>query len=279
MRRKLDGLLHGDHQGLVPGRRAPRRRRPAVRARRRRAPHRLEPHRPVRATARADHDRRPRARDLDRRRRLARASTSAPRSTRSATWRSPRRPRSGSSPSRAGNRVGAVVVRRDRHHGVVAARAGATRCSRCCTASDRPRRGRRGTASLAAALRRVRRSARRRGARRRGVRPARRRRLGHGAARARGAPRRGRRHVADPREAELPPVGLLTLVDPETGRRVEVQTAHRRSRERFAAAAVAQRAAGKRAVRSAGAGYLVLSTDRDWLLDVVRFAAMRRRRR
>jgi len=31
-------------------------------------------------------------------------------------------------------------------------------------------------------------------------------------------------------------------------------------------------------VRSSGAAHLVLSTDRDWLLDVVRFAAARRRR-
>jgi uncharacterized protein (DUF58 family) len=85
--------------------------------------------------------------------------------------------------------------------------------------------------------------------------------------------------VRDPREAELPPVGLLTLVDPETGRRVEVQTANRRVRERFAAAAAQQRAAHDRAVRAAGAAHLVLSTDRDWLLDVVKFVSARRRRR
>jgi uncharacterized protein (DUF58 family) len=84
--------------------------------------------------------------------------------------------------------------------------------------------------------------------------------------------------ICDPREAELPPVGLLTLVDPETGRRQEVQTANRRLRERFAAAAAAQRASAAKAVRSSGAAHLVLSTDRDWLLDVVRFAARRRRR-
>jgi uncharacterized protein (DUF58 family) len=85
--------------------------------------------------------------------------------------------------------------------------------------------------------------------------------------------------VRDPREAELPPVGLLTLVDPETGRRVEVQTSNRRVRARFEEAARAQREAGTRAVRAAGAAHLVLSTDRDWLLDIVRFVAARRRRR
>ena len=85
--------------------------------------------------------------------------------------------------------------------------------------------------------------------------------------------------VRDPREAELPSVGLLTLVDPETGRRLEVQTASPRVRARFAAAAAGQMAARERALCGAGAGHLVLSTDRDWVLDVVRFVARRRRRR
>jgi uncharacterized protein (DUF58 family) len=85
--------------------------------------------------------------------------------------------------------------------------------------------------------------------------------------------------VRDPREDELPAVGLLTLVDPETGRRLEVQSSKAKVRARFAAAAAAARAARERAVRGAGASHLVLSTDRDWLLDVVRFAAARRRRR
>lgn len=85
--------------------------------------------------------------------------------------------------------------------------------------------------------------------------------------------------VRDPREDELPAVGLLTLVDPETGRRLEVQSSNAKLQLRFAEAAAAARAARERAVRGAGASHLVLSTDRDWLLDVVRFAVARRRRR
>ena len=85
--------------------------------------------------------------------------------------------------------------------------------------------------------------------------------------------------VRDPREQELPAVGFLTLVDPETGRRLEVQTANARTRARFAEAAAAQLAERERTVKAAGAGHLVLSTDRDWVLDVVRFVAGRRRRR
>jgi uncharacterized protein (DUF58 family) len=85
--------------------------------------------------------------------------------------------------------------------------------------------------------------------------------------------------VLDPRELELPPVGLLTLVDPETGRRIEVQTTKNRVRERYAAAATGQRAEIARMLRGAGIPHLVLRTDRDWLLDIVRFVVARRRMR
>jgi uncharacterized protein (DUF58 family) len=85
--------------------------------------------------------------------------------------------------------------------------------------------------------------------------------------------------VRDPRDAELPDVGLLTLVDPETGRRLEVQSARAKVRERFARAAAEQRVGIAAAVRRAGAAHLVLSTDRDWMRDVIAFVAQRRRRR
>jgi hypothetical protein len=58
-----------------------------------------------------------------------------------------------------------------------------------------------------------------------------------------------------------------------------VQTNSKKLRERFATAAAEQRATITRAVRSSGAGHLILSTDRDWLVDVARFTHARRRRR
>jgi uncharacterized protein (DUF58 family) len=85
--------------------------------------------------------------------------------------------------------------------------------------------------------------------------------------------------VRDPRESSLPAVGLLMLVDPETGQRVEVQTSNAAVRARFAEAASARLAGNARQVQAAGAAHLVLSTDRDWLFDVVRFVAARRKRR
>ena len=85
--------------------------------------------------------------------------------------------------------------------------------------------------------------------------------------------------VVDPRELELPPVGLLMLVDPETGRRVEVQTRSAKLRARFAAAAANQRSAIAGAMRRAGVEHVQLRTDRDWIQDIVRFVVARRRRR
>ncbi len=79
--------------------------------------------------------------------------------------------------------------------------------------------------------------------------------------------------ITDPREWELPDVGLLMLADPETGRRVEVQTADPKLRARFAAAAAQRRREQAEAVRRAGASHLSLSTDRDWMRDLVLFAA------
>jgi uncharacterized protein (DUF58 family) len=76
--------------------------------------------------------------------------------------------------------------------------------------------------------------------------------------------------VLDPRELSLPNVGVLNLVDPETGRLLEVNTRSRRVRERYAAAAAAQREAIAATLRRVGAEHLQLRTDRDWLMDVVR---------
>ena len=85
--------------------------------------------------------------------------------------------------------------------------------------------------------------------------------------------------VVDPRELTLPDVGVLRLVDPETGRHLEVQTKSKALRERYAAAASARRSAHAAEIRRAGAGHVVLRTDRDWLVDLATFLATRRRLR
>jgi len=71
--------------------------------------------------------------------------------------------------------------------------------------------------------------------------------------------------IRDQREQELPDVGELWLVDPETGRQLRVDTSRRRLRERFAAAAAAERDELVAELRSAGADHVVLWTAGDWL--------------
>ncbi|MEH1014535.1 DUF58 domain-containing protein [Micromonospora sp. CPCC 206060] len=83
--------------------------------------------------------------------------------------------------------------------------------------------------------------------------------------------------VTDPREWELPDVGLVTLVDPETGRRREVSTGDRRLRDRYAQAAAAERDRVRDALHRAGATHLALRTDRDWTADIVRHVRTQRR--
>jgi uncharacterized protein (DUF58 family) len=86
-------------------------------------------------------------------------------------------------------------------------------------------------------------------------------------------------HVTDPRELQLPPVGMLTVIDVETGRHLDVQTNSARLRERFAAAATARQEQIRRSIVESGGEYLEVSTDRDWLLDVATFIGQRRHRR
>jgi uncharacterized protein (DUF58 family) len=77
--------------------------------------------------------------------------------------------------------------------------------------------------------------------------------------------------IRDPREQELTNVGLLYLVDPETGRQLRVDTRSRRLRERFAAAAAAERGQVERALSSVGVRHVVLTTSGDWLRPLVAF--------
>jgi uncharacterized protein (DUF58 family) len=84
--------------------------------------------------------------------------------------------------------------------------------------------------------------------------------------------------VIDPRELELPDVGVVELEDPETGERIEIQTSSGKLRSTFADAAAAQRREIATKIRAAGVDHLSLRTDRDWLLDLVRFVAWRRER-
>ena len=86
----------------------------------------------------------------------------------------------------------------------------------------------------------------------------------------------GRHHVVaveirDEREQELPNLGQLNLVDPETGRQLRVDTSSERLRTRFAAAAAKERQAVAADITSAGARHVVLPTRGDWLRELTGF--------
>lgn len=83
--------------------------------------------------------------------------------------------------------------------------------------------------------------------------------------------------VLDPRDIDLPDIGTVVLADPETGRQREVHVSALLRKE-FAAAAAEHRTEVATGIRRAGAGHLVLRTDSDWIADTVRFVVARKRR-
>ncbi|HEX8744145.1 MAG TPA: DUF58 domain-containing protein [Thermoleophilaceae bacterium] len=76
--------------------------------------------------------------------------------------------------------------------------------------------------------------------------------------------------VCDPRESQVPAVGRLALVDPETGERVEVDTSRRVVRERFAAIEAGRRVDVADALARLRVRHVVLSTGEDWLQELGR---------
>ncbi len=85
--------------------------------------------------------------------------------------------------------------------------------------------------------------------------------------------------VRDRREQELPAVGDLWLVDPETSRQLRVDTNSPRLRRRFAARAAEERESLAAELSRARAQHIVLSTAGDWLRELARHLSRRRRYR
>lgn len=180
--------------------------------------------------------------------------------------------------ARSGNRIGAVLLRAGEAPVVVPARSGRVHLQallhRVVTA---PRHDGAGTTDLAAGLERLGATMRRRGLAvvvsdwldpTAWTMPLRRLSVRHDVMAV---------EVVDRRELELADVGMLHVVDPETGATREIQTSDPALRERYRVAAAQQRAAIAAAIRGAGAHHLVLRTDDDWLRAIVRFVLLRRR--
>ena len=83
----------------------------------------------------------------------------------------------------------------------------------------------------------------------------------------------------DPREADLPDVGVVLVEDSETGAQMSVDTSDRGFRRRFHEAARRREAELAQTFIRAGVDELPLSTQEDLVLAILRFASLRGRAR
>jgi len=81
--------------------------------------------------------------------------------------------------------------------------------------------------------------------------------------------------VHDPREYDIPPIGLVDVVDPSTGAVREVRVTAK-VQQRFAAAATEERERRGNALGRSGADVIELSTDGDWLGAIVQHTRRKR---
>ena len=85
--------------------------------------------------------------------------------------------------------------------------------------------------------------------------------------------------VNDPREYELPDVGLLDLQDAETGATVTIDTGSAAIRREYAAAGRARAEGLRESLRSMDIDLIEVGTSHDYLLDLIRFFKRRERQK
>ncbi|HMN39305.1 MAG TPA: DUF58 domain-containing protein [Phycisphaerales bacterium] len=85
--------------------------------------------------------------------------------------------------------------------------------------------------------------------------------------------------VGDPRDRELAPAGMLEVRDPETGARALIDSSSRGVREAYAAAALEREDGLTATLRRAGVDEVELSTDREYVHDLVGLFHKREKRR
>ena len=83
----------------------------------------------------------------------------------------------------------------------------------------------------------------------------------------------------DPRETELPDVGVVLVEDSETGLQLSVDTSDKGFRQRFYEEARRREADLDQTFKRAGVDQLTLSTEEDMVLSILRFAAVRNKAR
>ena len=83
--------------------------------------------------------------------------------------------------------------------------------------------------------------------------------------------------VVDRHEIDFPDVGDVLIRDPETNYERYVNTSDETARQRMNQASAVQRERTRAALRRAGAAHIQLRTDRDWVHDIARFVLAYRR--
>ncbi len=84
--------------------------------------------------------------------------------------------------------------------------------------------------------------------------------------------------LTDPAEFALPKAGMITMIDPVTGRRFTVDTSSKRVRTKYAAAAAREDALIAKALRSAKVDRVQLSTGRSFGHDLAKYFRFREQR-
>ncbi|HOK08051.1 MAG TPA: DUF58 domain-containing protein [Candidatus Hydrogenedens sp.] len=84
--------------------------------------------------------------------------------------------------------------------------------------------------------------------------------------------------ITDPRELELPDVGLISTIDAETGKEVIIDTANKYLREQYMNRAKAEYERKKKIIYQSGAEFLDIRTDKPYIDELYRFFRARERK-
>ena len=84
--------------------------------------------------------------------------------------------------------------------------------------------------------------------------------------------------IADPKELEIPPVGLIEVEDGETGRRAVLDFRSRRSSQKFKDISTRMIQARRAVFSHARVDEIGLRTDQDYVDPIIRFFQARQRR-
>ena len=83
----------------------------------------------------------------------------------------------------------------------------------------------------------------------------------------------------DPREVEMPNVGVILVEDSETGEQIQLDTSNSAFRRNFFEAAIRRKSTLKENLNRAGVDHFSMSTEEDFVSAIVRMVSERKRRR